>query len=480
MVRLIEDAHSSRSRTEKRVETFAKIYTPVIVFSAACLAIVPWFFMEKDEALEWVYTSLVLLVVSCPCALVISTPVTYVSALSAAATHNILIRGGEHLETLGRIRAIGLDKTGTLTEGRFAVRQVLGPFEGRGMPQKMEQLLSLMAAVEQKSTHPVAAALVAHARSEGADLSPKAEDMVDTAGEGVSATVKGRTVQVGSRRLAKRMGWGLFASEQATKSCLGPLASLFGNSPAKSQQSLMELDKDVQKMEESGYTVCYLGVAGHLALVFGVADAPRPEAAQAVIDLKKYGVETVMLTGDRQTTAKAIAKMLGVTNVRAELLPEDKVAAVTQMKKEFGRKGWLPCFASTEGQVAMVGDGINDAAALAVSSVGIAMGAAGTQVAMENAHVILMDSDLLKLGRSVRLGRYTVTKIKQNIWFALISKVVMVAITLAGYASLWGAILADLGAMLIVTINASMVLGERKKKPKNAHGGHMHKGDSCC
>merc|ERR1719272_889957 len=182
MVRLIEDAHSSRSRTEKRVETFAKIYTPVIVFSAACLAIVPWFWMTEEKALEWVYTALVLLVVSCPCALVISTPVTYVSTLSTAATHNILIRGGEHLETLGRIAAIGLDKTGTLTEGRFAVRKVLGPFEGKGVPKKMQQLLSLMAAVELKSTHPVAASLVGHARSEGADMTFKAEDMVDTAG----------------------------------------------------------------------------------------------------------------------------------------------------------------------------------------------------------------------------------------------------------------------------------------------------------
>jgi len=460
MVRLIEDAHASRSRTEKRVEKFAKIYTPVVVLMAAGLAIVPWFFLEKEEALEWVYTALVLLVVSCPCALVISTPVTYVSTLSTAATHNILIRGGEHLETLGRISAIGLDKTGTLTEGRFAVRQVIGPFDGKGVPQKMEQLLSLMAAVEQKSVHPVAAALVSHSRSGGADMSFKAEDMVDTAGEGVSANVHGVLVQVGSRRLAKRMGWGMFDSENASQVCLGPIAKLFGRSPAQSKQSLMSLDQDVQTMEESGYTVCYLGVAGNLALVFGVADAPRPEAAQAVIDLKKYGVETVMLTGDRQTTAKAIAKVLGITHVKAELLPEDKVAAVTQLKEDFRCKDW---FGNSEGLIAMVGDGINDAAALANSSVGIAMGAAGTQVAMENAHVVLMDSDLLKLGRSVRLGRYAVTKIKQNIAFALVTKLVMVGITLGGYASLWGAILADLGCMLVVTVNASMVLSERKQ-----------------
>jgi Cd2+/Zn2+-exporting ATPase len=472
MVRLIEDAHASRSRTEKRVETFAKIYTPVVVIVALGLATVPWIFLDQEEALEWVYTALVLLVVSCPCALVISTPVTYVSTLSTAATHNILIRGGEHLETLGRIRAIGLDKTGTLTEGRFAVRKVLGPFAGQGVPQNMQQLLSLMAAVEQKSTHPVAAALVAHARSADASLAFKADDMVDTAGEGVSATVNGVSVQVGSRRLAKRMGWGMYAAEKASKACLGPIASLFTSSTA-SPGDLMQLDSDVQTMEESGYTVCYLGVAGQLALVFGVSDAPRPEAAQAVIELKKYGVETVMLTGDRQLTATAIAKMLGITNIRAELLPENKVEAVAQLKQDFRRRG---CFGYSEGQVAMVGDGINDAAALAASSVGIAMGAAGTQVAMENAHVVLMDSDLLKLSMSVRLGRYAVTKIKQNITFAMVSKIVMLAITLAGYASLWGAILADLGAMLLVTLNASMVLGERKKAPANHGHGHSHGG----
>jgi len=472
MVKLIEEANSNRSPTEKRVELFAKTYTPVVVIGAVLLATVPWIFMEKEKAIEYVYTALVLLVVSCPCALVISTPVTYVSTLSAAATHSILIRGGEHLETLGRISAIGLDKTGTLTEGRFAVRKVLGPFSGKGVPQDTAQLMGMMAAVEQKSTHPVAAALVRQARSDGADLSLKAENMVDTAGIGVEAVVNGVRVQVGSRRLANQMGWGLGEGIQnGAKSCLGPLASFFGQSPAAAKETLIQIDKQVAEMEESGQTVVYLGIAGNLAAVFGIADAPRPEAAQAVVDLKKLGVVTAMLTGDRKPTALAIAKQLGITTVKAELLPEDKVTAVAQLKEEFRSKG---CFSSKEGQVGMVGDGINDAAALAASSVGIAMGAAGTQVAMENAHVVLMDSDLSKLVLSVKLGRYAVRKIFQNITFAMVSKVVMVGITLGGFASLWGAILADLGAMLIVTINASMVLGMSKKKPKNQHhkGGH--------
>jgi len=468
MVRLIEDANASRSKTEKRVEMFAQVYTPVVVVLAMLLAIVPWFFLSQEEATEWLYTALVLLVVSCPCALVISTPVTYVSTLSTAATHSILIRGGEHLETLGRIAAIGLDKTGTLTEGRFAVRKVLGPFDGKSIPKDMPGLLSLMAAVETKSTHPVASALVRHAQSEGANVTLKAIDMKDTAGEGVEAFVNGIRVQVGSRRLAKRMGWGL-GEVASAKACFGPLAHFFGVAPASNAQSLINIDKQVIEMEEQGQTVCYLGIAGNLAAVFGVADAPRAEAAQAVKELRSYGVETVMLTGDRSTTAKAIAKMLNITNIKAELLPEDKVTAVTQLKQDFATKPCLPCFSSKEGAVAMVGDGINDAAALAASDVGVAMGAAGTQVAMENAHVILMDSDLLKLVLSVKLGRYAVRKIKQNISFAMVSKIVMVAITMAGYASLWGAILADLGAMLIVTVNASMVLGLRRKVEKRSH-----------
>jgi len=445
-----------------------------VVLIAIGFATVPWIFLDTEESLEWVYTALVLLVVSCPCALVISTPVTYVSTLSAAATHSVLIRGGEHLETLGRIHAIGLDKTGTLTEGRFAVRKVLGPFDGKGVPQAMPKLLSLMASVEQKSTHPVASALVQYARNEGADLSLKAADMTDTAGEGVEALVNGVRVQVGSRRLAKRMGWGLDAASQAqAKACCGPISSLFGRSPAEAQQAMIQINQQVAEMEEAGQTVCYCGVEGSLALVFGVADAPRPEAAQAVKELRSYGVETVMLTGDRQATAMAIAKQLGITKVKAELLPENKVEAVMQLKEEFRRRG---CLGSQEGTIAMVGDGINDAAALAASSVGVAMGAAGTQVAMENAHVVLMDSDLMKLVLSVKLGRYAVMKIKQNISFAMLSKIVMVGVTMAGYASLWGAILADLGAMLIVTVNASMVLSMRRQETKPAHGhGHQQK-----
>jgi len=294
----------------------------------------------------------------------------------------------------------------------------------------------MMAAVEQKSAHPLAAALVAHARNVGADMSLTADDFQDTAGEGVSAVVNGCKVQVGSRRLANKLGW------------LDANATL-----------PQDFHKQIQELEESACTICYLGLDGRFVAVLGVADAPREEAREAVGKLQALGVETVILTGDQQRSADAVGKNMGITNVRAALLPKDKVDAVQQLK--------------AKGQVGMVGDGINDAAALAASDVGIAMGAAGTQVALENAHVALMDSDLRKLVISIRLGRYAVRKIKQNVAFAVFSKLVMVVITMIGYASLWGAIIADLGAMLLVTLNASMVLNQRKDANKHGH-------ESCC
>jgi len=267
--------------------------------------------------------------------------------------------------------------------------------------------------------------------------------------------VKGTRVQVGSRRLARRMGWvdGVAGSEAA---CMPSVASLwpFG-SAATAKAAPSDLDEQVKKMGTNAQTVCYLGLNGQLAAVFGVADAPRPEARQAVRDFAALGVDVIMLTGDRNTTAMAVASQLGIQKVRSELLPEDKVTAVRSLKEEYKTR-------SLRG-VAMIGDGVNDAAALAASTVGVAMGAAGTQVAVESAHVVLMDSDLNKLVLAIQLGRHAVFKIKQNIAFSVVSKVAMLVITFAGYASLWGAIAADVGAMLIVVLNSSLVLSQRRK-----------------
>lgn len=461
MVKLIEDANASRSRTEKRVEYFAKIYTPAVIFAALLLAVVPWFFVAEDAAWEYLYTALVLLVVACPCALVISTPMTYVCTLTTAASHGILIRGGEHLEAMGSVAVMGLDKTGTLTEGRFRVRQQLGPFMGQKDASEWPKLLSLMAAVEQKSHHPVAAALVAHCREGGAKLDRQAAEVVERPGEGVEAIVDGKVVNVGSRRLAQRMGWLNMttdlrsAGRGSSSACCFP--SLASARPLPSLDP--EIEKQVSVMEGQGFTVCYLGIDGCLAAIFGVADAPRAETPAAMRGLGELGIESVMLTGDRQKTAEVIAMQLGVGRVQAELLPQDKVSAVQALKKERSSFRWL-------GGVAMVGDGVNDAAAMAASTVGVAMGAAGTQVAVETAHVVLMDSDLTKLVLAVRLGRHAVGKIKQNIAFSIVSKAAMLVLTFSGFASLWGAILADLGAMLIVTVNSSTVMSMRKQIQK--------------
>merc|ERR1712008_161433 len=224
--------------------------------------------------------------------------------------------------------------------------------------------------------------------------------------------------------------------------------------------ALPGVEASVKEMEEKAYTVCYLCVDMQLVTIFGIADATRQEAHEAVKALQGLGVEPVMITGDQKRAAEAVARQMGITTIQAECLPQDKVDAVQSFKRK--------------GLVGMVGDGINDAAALAVSDVGIAMGAAGTQVAMENAHVTLLDSDLRKLVGAIRLGRHAITKIRQNVGFAIFSKIVMVIITMVGYASLWGAIVADLGAMLVVTLNASLVLNRRKRAPNH----HQDKG--CC
>jgi len=236
---------------------------------------------------------------------------------------------------------------------------------------------------------------------------------------------------------------------------------------------LAEAELRARKLEKAGQTICYVAINGSVAGIFGIADAPRPEAQEAVRRLQELGVEAVMLTGDRRATAESVAAKLGISlkKVRAELLPEDKVAAIHELRGDKARllkKSPFPCLGVRVPGVAMVGDGINDAAALASANVGIAMGATGTFVAVDSAHVVLMDSDLSKLVLSVQLGRTAVRKIKQNITFALFCKALMLGLTFGGYATLWGAILADLGSMLIVTLNASMVLSLKKKKPKES------------
>lgn len=411
IVHLVEEAQAQRAPSQTFIERFARVYTPVVMGLAALIIIVPPLLMGAEWQ-PWIYRGLALLVVSCPCALVVSTPVSVVAAISNAARNGVLIKGGAHLERAGSIRAVAFDKTGTLTHGEPQVTDV-APVSGA--PSRNE-LLCLAAAVEERSEHPLARAIVAGATCGHA--SHGARDFQAIVGRGAKATVDGRTVYVGSAR---------FFQEELGFS-LGETAPL------------------LERWQSEGKTAMLVGDEKAVLGAIAVADALRKESPELVRQLKAAGVErTVMLTGDNRTTAQAIGRRAGVDEVQAELLPEQKVAAVRSL-------------ADRHGTTAMVGDGVNDAPALAAAGVGIAMGGAGTDVALETADIALMGDDLSKLPFTIRLSRATLGIIKQNIGIALVLKALAVAAVFPGWLTLWLAVLADTGATVIVTLNGMRLL----------------------
>ena len=424
LVRLIEDAQEQRSPTELIVDRWAKVYTPIVVLVAVLMGALPWLWADAEFAKEMLYRSLVLLVVACPCALVISTPITYVCALALAARKGILVKGGSHLETLGRLRAIAIDKTGTLTEGRFRLVHFL-----LSDPKAFtrESALALVAGAEARSSHPLAAAIVQTARLEGLDVPRNVRDFT-TEGEGISANVDGKQVQIGNRRMADKHGW-----------IVPPKAGEEGS-----------LLSAAAEWEAEANTVCWVAIDGKLAAVLGVADKIRDEAGEAIKQLRADGVRIVMLTGDNEGTARAVQKQVGLDQIHAKLLPEEKVDFISKLKDE--------CVGT--GTVAMVGDGINDAPALSRADVGIAMGAGGTAAALETADVALMDSSLLKLAQARALGVAVLTKIRQNVALSFATKIAMIIAAAVGYAPLWLAVIADVGSMLVVCINGMSILNE--------------------
>ena len=412
MARLVEEAQAARSPTERFVDRFAAVYTPLVVVGALALFAVP--VAAGADPRTWLYRALVLLVVACPCALVISTPVTVVSGLARAARGGVLIKGGTHLETLGRLRALALDKTGTLTEGRFKVvdcHLVASAVEPR-------ELHRLVAAVEARSGHPVSEALADHVadREGGAAESAPVGDHQTLPGEGVSANVLGRQVHAGNHRLAERLGW------------------------HRDEEHVL-----YSGWSDEGKTVVFHGVDGQLAALHSLADLPRPEAAEAMAALRAQGLALVMLTGDNQGAAATVQRSLGLDAVMSELRPADKVAAVAKLRESYRPIG-------------MVGDGVNDAPALAAADVGVAMGVRGTAVAMETADVALMTNDLRRLPFVVGLGRHALGIIRFNIVFAIAVKAVVLALAIAGHATLWMAIAADVGTSLIVVLNGMRLL----------------------
>jgi Zn2+/Cd2+-exporting ATPase len=411
IIHLVERAQAQRAPSQTFVERFARIYTPAVLVAAALIATVPPLLMSGAWDV-WIYRSLVLLVISCPCALVISTPVSVVSALAAAARKGVLIKGGARLERLADVRCVAFDKTGTLTRAELRVVDVAAL---DGVPP--ERILQLAASLETHSEHPIGAAIVAHAREQQLPLAT-VENFRALPGLGAEALVDGAPLVVGSHRFFDERGL-----------C----------SPA--------IHETLDRLSGGGRTTVIVGTTRPIGVI-GVADRPRDSARDAIQLLRGHGVRHIaLLTGDHAAAAHAINALIGVDEVRAELLPADKVAAIEDLRARFGT-------------VAMVGDGVNDAPALAAADVGIAMGAAGSDAALETADVALMADELLKIPYALRLSRATVRNIRANIVFSIALKAAFLILAIAGVATLWMAVLADMGASLIVIANALRLLRE--------------------
>jgi len=430
IIHLVEAAQSQRAPSQRFIDRFAKIYTPAVVVAALLVAILPPllfnapFWNLVDGSHGWLYRALTLLVISCPCALVISTPVTIVSAISAAAKHGVLIKGGAYLEALAKVRAFAFDKTGTLTYGQPIVVE-LRSFDCQHTAEKecasCDDVLQLAAAVERRSEHPLAQAVVNAAGERKPHNGYVAEEVEAITGRGVRGRVNGKNIVVGSHAL--------FDAEHPHDETIC---------------------RAVDAAEKNGCTTMMVSDGEHLAGYIAVADKTRDTSRAAIAELRKLGIEkSVMLTGDNQATAQMIARVIGIDEVRAQLLPAQKLDAVKSLQHEYER-------------VAMVGDGINDAPALARADVGIAMGNAGTAQAMETADIALMSDNLSKLPFAIKISRQAMRVIKQNIAVSLVLKGIFLALALPGFATLWMAVIADTGASLLVTVNGMRLLRQKE------------------
>lgn len=410
IIKLVGEAQSKRSPSEQWVEKFARYYTPAVMVLALGVAFIPPLFLGGAWP-KWIYEGLVLLVIACPCALVISTPVSIVAALASSAKNGVLIKGGVYVEIPAGLQAIAMDKTGTLTEGRPSVSEVV-PLSGH----TESELLEIAAAIEGRSEHPLARAVVDYANAKGIHPKP-ATDFKAIQGKGASAVLDGKAVWIGSHRYLEERG-----------------------------QETPEMHAKLEALSAAGSSVVVIGNQEHVCGFIAVTDRVRSNAQAAVRGMKSAGIQSViMLTGDNKGTADVVGRSTGVDEVRAELLPEDKVKFVDELVQRFG-------------QVAMIGDGVNDAPAMARATIGIAMGAAGSDAAIETADIALMSDDLSKLPWLILHSRRTVRIIRQNIWFSLSVKAVFVLLTFLGMASLWSAIAADTGASLIVIFNGLRLL----------------------
>lgn len=403
IIHLVEEAQAKKAPSQAFVDKFAKYYTPAIMLVALLVAVIPPLFFGGD-VLTWIYQGLAVLVVGCPCALVVSTPVAIVTAVGNAARNGVMIKGGIYLEKLGQLDIIAFDKTGTLTKGIPVMTNVDGN----------DFHLEIAAALEKHSEHPLARAFLEYAKNVGIDAyKHDVQHFASIPGKGVAGEIDGITYYLASPNFFNEKG--------------------------------LAVPKNVYAYEKEGKTAVLLGTDENVLASFAVRDEVRPSAKSVIEQLKKLGIkQTVMLSGDNERTAKAIGKELGIDHIEAELLPEAKLEAIRRLQSKH--------------QVAMVGDGVNDAPALATADIGIAMGGAGTDTALETADVALMADDLTKLPFLIRLSRKTLAIIKQNIAFALGLKLIALLLVVPGWLTLWIAIFADMGATLLVMLNSMRLL----------------------
>lgn len=409
IIRLVEDSSGNKSESETFITKFARVYTPIVVFLALAIALIPPFFADSYGTAfpTWLYRALTFLVVSCPCALVISIPLTFFAGIGGASSKGILIKGGNYMDALAKTSTVVFDKTGTLTQGVFVVDAV--------HPDMLDknQLLHLAAHVERFSTHPIAAALRLAYPNEQDDCT--IENVKEVAGQGVQALVNGKNVCVGNEKMMESVG--------ATLS-------------------------NCSLCEEHAGTIVHVAIDGTYAGHIVISDQIKPDAAESVSRLKQLGVEkTVMLTGDREEVGRFVAGKLGIDEVHCELMPTDKVDYV----KQYSREG------TAESKLAFVGDGINDAPVLALADVGIAMGGLGSDAAIEAADVVLMDDKPSKIAQAIRIARRTIGIAKQNAWFAIGVKVIILLLVATGLLASWAmgiAVFGDVGVMVLAVINA--------------------------
>lgn len=416
IIKLVGEAQGQKAPSQRFVDRFAKIYTPT-VFVVAILVLLSGPLLFNGAWLEWTYRALVLLVIACPCALVISTPVSIVSGLTAMARRGVLIKGGVFLEEIGKLKALAVDKTGTITEGKPRVQQVI-PLNGKSE----DEILRIAAAIDTHSEHPLAQAVVKYAEEKIIQFL-RSENYQSKTGRGAEAQIDGHLYFVGNHR---------FAHESAV--CSDAL-----------EKKLGELEAQAMSVVIVGHKP-HEGCQGEVLGILAVADTVRPNAAEAIKALHAAGVEkVVMLSGDNQRTVDAISRQVGIDEAKGDLLPDQKIERVRELLAQHKHVG-------------MIGDGVNDAPAMAAASIGIAMGGAGTDTAIETADIALMQDDLSKVAEAIQLGHRTVRIIQANIAFALGVKAVFLVLALSGHTSLWLAILADTGATLVVIANALRLL----------------------